>query len=152
MRTPLRGMGPPGDFTGDNEVRDLTMADNDRYATWDAAYVLGSLSADDRREFEGAHGHTARNAGRPSAELSGVPALLSQLDREDVAAIDEPAAATGSTPKMSPELLPSLLATVRWRRRRTRVATWVASAAAAAVLGVGVFVGVEASSRRRRSR
>jgi anti-sigma factor RsiW len=44
---------------------------------------------------------------------------------------------------MSPELLPSLLATVRWRRRRTRVATWVASSAAAAVLGVGVLVGVQ---------
>jgi anti-sigma factor RsiW len=47
---------------------------------------------------------------------------------------------------MSPELLPSLLAAVRFRRRRTRVATWVASAAAAAVLGVGVFVGVESQS------
>jgi len=35
---------------------------------------------------------------------------------------------------------------VRFRRRRTRVATWVASAAAAAVLGVGVFVGVESQS------
>jgi hypothetical protein len=42
--------------------------------------------------------------------------------------------------------LPSLLATVRFRRRRTRVTTWVASAAAAAVLGIGVFVGVQGYS------
>jgi anti-sigma factor RsiW len=144
MRTPLRGMGPPGD----DEVRNLTMGDNDRYAMWDAAYVLGSLSASDRREFE-AHMANCPECREAVAELSGVPALLSQLDRDDVAAINnsEAAAGTGSaTPKMSPELLPSLLATVRWRRRRTRVATWAASAAAAAVLGVGVFVGVESQS------
>jgi anti-sigma factor RsiW len=138
-------VGPPGDNFGNHEV--LTMGDNDRYATWDAAYVLGSLSAADRREFE-AHMATCAGCREAVGELSGVPALLSRLDREDVVAIDESGASagTGSAPKMSPELLPSLLATVRWRRRRTRVATWVASAAAAAVLGVGVFVGVESQS------
>ncbi|WP_077099542.1 anti-sigma factor family protein [Mycobacterium terramassiliense] len=136
MRTPLRGIGPPGD----NEVFGVKAVDNDRYAMWDAAYVLGSLSASDRREFE------SHMAGCPAcreavADLSGVPALLSQLDRAEVAAIDEPGRAA-ATPEMSSELLPSLLATVRWRRRRSRVATWVASSAAAAVLGVGVLVGV----------
>jgi hypothetical protein len=43
-------------------------------------------------------------------------------------------------------LLPMLLGTVRFRRRRTRVATWVATSAAAVVLGVGVFVGVQGHS------
>jgi anti-sigma factor RsiW len=125
------------------------MGDNDRYAMWDAAYVLGSLSAADRREFE-THMASCPACREAVAELSGVPALLSRLDREDVAAINESEAAAGTgsaspkmLPMMSPELLPSLLATVRWRRRRTRVATWAASAAAAAVLAVGVFVGVE---------
>src|SRR5262249_12714758 len=83
------------------------------------------------------------------AELSGVPALLSQLDREDVAAINESEAAVGTplaTPKMSPELLPSLLTTVCWRRRRTRLTTWAASAAAAVVLGIGVLVGAESQT------
>jgi anti-sigma factor RsiW len=148
MRTPLRGMGPPGNPT-DNEV--LRMGDNHRYATWDAAYVLGSLSAADRREFE-SHMATCADCRDAVSELSGMPALLSRLDRADVVAIDESGAAPlpGSSPTtlptMSPELLPSLLATVRWRRRRTRVSTWAASAAAAAVLGVGVFVGVESQS------
>ena len=136
MRTPLTGIGPPGD----SEVFGLTTGDDHRYAMWDAAYVLGSLSASDRREFE------SHMAGCPAcreavADLSGVPALLSQLDRAEVAAMDEPGR-VAATPEMSPELLPALLATVRWRRRRTRVATWVASSAAAAVLGVGVLVGV----------
>ncbi|ORA14140.1 anti-sigma factor family protein [Mycobacterium arosiense] len=122
MRTPVRDVGPP----------------EDRYAMWDAAYVLGSLSAAERREFET---HMARcPACREAvADLSGVPALLSQLDRAEVAAIDQ----SGPAPEMSAHLLPSLLATVRRRRRRTRVVTWVASAAAAAVLAIGVFVGVE---------
>jgi anti-sigma factor RsiW len=138
MRTPLRGLGPPGE----NEAFGLIMGDNHRYAMWDAAYVLGSLSAADRREFEG-HMATCPACREAVAELSGVPALLSQLDREEVAAIVESGHAPAATPEMSPEMLPSLLAKVRWRRRRARVATWVASSAAAAVLGVGVLVGVE---------
>jgi len=122
MSTPVQDIGPP----------------EDRYAMWDASYVLGSLSAAERREFEThmAHCKACRAA---VADISGVPALLSRLDRDEVAAIDE----SGPAPEMSDELLPSLLATVRWRRRRIRVATWVASAAAAAVLAVGVFVGIQ---------
>ena len=84
MRTPLWGMGPPGN-SADNEA--LGMGDNDRYATWDAAYVLGSLSAADRREFE-AHMATCAGCREAVGDLSGVPALLSRLDREDVVAID----------------------------------------------------------------
>lgn len=122
MRTPVRDVGPP----------------EDRYAMWDAAYVLGSLSAAERREFEThmAHCPACRAA---VADLSGVPALLSQLDHAEVAAIDQ----SGPGPEMSEKLLPSLLATVRWRRRRSRVTTWVASTAAAAVLAIGLFVGLE---------
>src|SRR6516165_10259901 len=139
MRTPLRGIGPPGD----NEAFGLTIEDSHRYAMWDAAYVLGSLSASDRREFE-AHMANCPACREAVADLSGVPALLSQLDREEVAAMNgRTAESLPETPALSPELLPSLLATVRWRRRRTRVATWAASAAAAVVLGIGVFVGVE---------
>ncbi len=118
----MRDVGPP----------------EDRYAMWDAAYVLGSLSAAERREFETHMAHCPACRGAV-ADLSGVPALLSQLDHAEVAAIDQ----SGPAPQMSEELLPSLLATVRWRRRRTRVVTWVASTAAAAVLAIGVFVGLQ---------
>lgn len=122
MRTPVQDLGPP----------------EDSYAMWDAAYVLGSLPAAQRREFE-THMVHCPDCRAAVADLSGVPALLSQLDRDEVAAMDQ----SGPSPEMSPKLLPSLLATVRWRRRRTRVVTWVASAAAAAVLAIGVFVGLE---------
>lgn len=140
MRTPLRGLGPPGD----RGVGDMSTGDNHHHAMWDAAYVLGSLSAADRREFEGhlAHCPACREA---VAELSGVPALLSLLDRADVASIDQ-AAPVVATSEMSPQLLPSLLSAGRFRRRRTRMATWAASAAAAVLLGIGVLVGVQGHS------
>ncbi|MBO0864501.1 MAG: zf-HC2 domain-containing protein [Mycobacterium sp.] len=126
--TSLRGLGPPDDGG-------LSVGDNHRYAMWDAAYVLGSLSPTDRREFE-AHMADCPPCREAVAELSGMPALLSQLDRSDVAALNE------DIPEVSPELLPSLLATVRWRRRRSRLVTWSCSAAAAVVLAVGVLIGV----------
>lgn len=58
------------------------------YVMWDAAYVLGSLSANDRREFE-AHLAGCTLCRRAVAELTGMPTLLSRLNREEVAAIVE---------------------------------------------------------------
>lgn len=131
--TSLPGLGPHG--------RKDAFADvSHRHAMWDAAYILGSLSATDRREFE-AHITDCPACRQAVAELSGIPAMLSQLDRNDIAAIN----ATDQPPAISqlpPALLPSLLAAVRARRRRTRVLTWTASAAAAAMLTIGVLVGV----------
>lgn len=143
MRTPLRGIGPPGDG-----VWNLSEGESHPYAMWDAAYVLGSLSAADRREFE-THLGACPSCREAVAELSGVPALLSQLSAQDMAAINDAGSAVGTrlqTPEMSPNLLPSLLASVRFRRRRARLTTWVASAAAAVVLGIGVLVGVNGLS------
>jgi anti-sigma factor RsiW len=111
--------------------------DSHEYATWDAAYVLGSLSPADRREYE-AHLSGCLPCRQAVAELSGMPALLSKLDSETVAAINEGDHAT----EAPPDLLPSLLWAVRQRRRRSRMLTWSAGAAAAAVVGIGVFVGV----------
>jgi anti-sigma factor RsiW len=131
------GFGRPGD-------KEVPAGDNHRYAMWDGAYVLGSLSATDRRDFE-AHMADCPSCRQAVAELSGMPALLSQLNRNDVAAINE-SDHTSVGPEISPELLPSLLATVRWRRRRTRLMTWTAAAAAAVVLAISVLVGVAGRS------
>ncbi len=49
-------------------------------------------------------------------------------------------------PSLPAEMLPSLLAKVAWRRRRSRLMTWTATAAAAAVLAIGVFIGVKGHS------
>lgn len=111
------------------------------YALWDAAYVLGSLSVTDRREFE-AHLADCRSCRSAVADLSGMPALLSKLDRSELAAIEE----AGAGPPLPATVMTSLLTAVRARQRRTRLTTWVTSAAAAAVLAGGVLVGVTAHS------
>jgi hypothetical protein len=49
--------------------------DGDKYAHWDAAYVLGSLSETDRREFE-AHLDECPTCRDAVTELAGMPALL----------------------------------------------------------------------------
>ena len=77
------------------------MRDDDPYATWDAAYVLGSLSGNERREYE-AHLATCARCRAAVAELSGMPALLAQLDAEEVEALDDAAA---EAPPMRPEVL-----------------------------------------------
>jgi anti-sigma factor RsiW len=117
-----------------------SVGDDHEYALWDAAYVLGSLSSADRSEYE-AHLSSCPSCRGAVAELAGMPALLSRLNLDEVAAIDEATDGSSATPPMSPELLTSLLAKARWRRRRARLVTWSrAAAAAAAILVVGMFI------------
>lgn len=134
------GSGPPGESHSPFGDSQAPFGDAHDYATWDAAYVLGSLSSAERREFE-AHLSDCPSCSQSVSELSGIPALLSQLDAGTVAAID-----AGDRPAESsaaaPNLLPSLLSTVRRRRRRSRVAAWSVGSVAAALLAIGVFVAV----------
>lgn len=100
------------------------------YALWDAAYVLGSLSCSERREFE-AHLRSCPRCVDAVSELSGMPALLSQIDRGYVDTLDAHGAYAGLPP-----LRDQLLAEVNSRRRRSRVVTWTLTAAAAVAIGV----------------
>lgn len=114
------------------------MLAGDRYVTWDASYVLGSLSSAERREYE-AHLETCPRCRAAVAELSGIPALLAMLDLEDVRALDEESA---ETPPLRPEVLDSILERVRWRRRRTRWLTSAAVGVAAALLAVALVIAI----------
>ncbi len=51
----------------------------DRYAEWDAAYVLGALSSVERLEFEAHLGSCAACSARV-AEMAGMPGILGRLD------------------------------------------------------------------------
>src|ERR1700761_6543692 len=115
----IRGFGHPGDS-------DVPAGDTHDYATWDAAYVLGSLSPADRREYE-AHLSVCPLCDQAVGELSGMPALLSKLDGDTVAAMGS----TVDRAAMVPNLLPSLLSEVQRRRRRVRMVTWTSGVAAA---------------------
>ena len=118
--------------------RDDDLRGDDPYATWDAAYVLGSLSGNERREFE-RHLATCPQCNAAVAEISGIPALLAQLTAEEVEALDDPAT---EVPPMRPEVLDTLVQKVEWRRRRTRRFSVITLAAAAAVLAIALVVGI----------
>lgn len=116
----------------------------DRYALWDASYLLGSLTSSERREYED-HLTGCSSCRAAVGELSGLPALLAMLTPADMAAIDEGGAGGGTgvsvvPPTVHPGMLDDLLDNVRRRRRRVRWMSWAATAAAAAlVLGGGAI-------------
>lgn len=128
-------------------------AAQDRFSEWDAAYVLGALSTEERREYE------EHLAGCPAcrsavAELAGVPGLLAKIDGEAVAMGATPLSASDApfrradTPALPADTLPRLVAAVRSRRRRVRlvvsgslVAVSAATAALALVLPMALGVG-----------
>ncbi|KWX25816.1 zf-HC2 domain-containing protein [Mycolicibacterium wolinskyi] len=109
----------------------------DRYATWDAAYVLGSLDSNERREYE-THLAGCAQCRAAVAELSGMPALLAMLELDDVRALDE----AEPEPPLRPEVLQSVLNKVSSRRRRSRWITSGAVGLAAALLAVGMVIAI----------
>jgi negative regulator of sigma E activity len=108
---------------------------HDRFRHYDAAYVLGALSAADRQEFEG-HLRECEACRQAVSDVAGLPGLLARVDPAQLERADE------APHEPVPEtLLPRLLREVsrQQRRRRTR-ATAMAAAAAAAVAAVSVGV------------
>src|SRR3981189_1348475 len=90
VATALRSAGPSAQLAGNGgdtvtqsgEFRGLEAVDGHRYATWDAAYVLGSLSSAERREYE-AHLETCDRCRSAVAEIRGIPALHAIAQLQD---------------------------------------------------------------------
>jgi Putative zinc-finger len=121
----------------------------DKFAQWDAAYVLGALSPAERREFE-EHLASCASCQAAVSELAALPGLLAQLSPDDAAMLsmaDETLAESAETPALSaaqsdvieqgppPSLLPKMIKKVRTRRRRMVAA--IAGIAAAVLLVIG---------------
>ena len=51
---------------------------SDPYREWDAAYLVGALSAKDRRVYE-EHLHTCEECSAGVASLAGIPGVLAAL-------------------------------------------------------------------------
>ena len=101
------------------------------YEMWDGAYVLGSLAAAERREYE-AHLDGCEQCSRAVRDLAGLPGLLGRIG-EDVFELP--------LPEPVPEtLLPRLSRAVRrHQQRRTWLTAGIAAAAAVAITAGGVL-------------
>ena len=107
----------------------------DDIAEWDAAYVLGALSLNDRHTYEA---YLAANPERTAAltELAGLPGILNVLSRDEAIALtehDDGDPAEGLTL----DLMPSLAAAAAKRQRLSRRSLIGAGVAAAAVVAIG---------------
>ena len=115
----------------------------DKFAQWDAAYVLGGLSPAERREFE-EHLASCPPCQAAVSELAALPGLLAQISPADAAMLSlaDDSAGYAETSELGaaqadvidqgppPSLLPKMIKTVRTRRRRV-----VAAAAGIAAAG-----------------
>lgn len=129
------------------------MSARDEFADWDAAYVLGALSAADRARFEE---HLAGCAAcRASvAEIAGMPGLLAQVPPAEALALGSDESLAAPPASLMPELPrvvgPGASAASRSGSRsssRTR-RRWVSPlAAAAAALLIGGVAGYAVSQR-----
>ncbi|SDY35789.1 Putative zinc-finger [Amycolatopsis xylanica] len=105
-------------------------AEEDPFLSFDAAYVLGALSPEDRQAFE-QHLRTCDDCARSVRELAGLPGLLSQIMTPELTESEPP----------PPELLPSVLKkTKRSRRRRLFVTAGALVTAAAACVALVVVL------------
>ncbi|ONI90658.1 hypothetical protein ALI22I_11055 [Saccharothrix sp. ALI-22-I] len=116
----------------------------DPYRDWGAAYVLGSLSPGERREFEG-HLVGCPECSGDVASLAGVPGILSAVPRDRALDLLEPVADEEEPPAA---VLAGLMAVERSRRWRARL--WLAAAlVGAALLGAAVAMAVRPAAPDR---
>lgn len=124
-------------------------SDHQRFAEWDAAYVLGSLTPADRRAYE-AHLETCPRCRAAVAELAQLPGLLAAVGPVE-AESGTTAAEDGTSPP--PDLVDLVVA--RRRRRRTaarrRIAIGLTAAAAATALALAIPLGIAATGRPAES-
>ncbi len=111
----------------------------DDLAEWDAAYVLGALSLEDRRTYED---YLAANPARAAelTDFAGMPGILKALSRDEAVALTDLAGAPPSESR--PDNVASLAHAAAKRQQRSR-RTWLAAAvaSAAALLIAGAVVG-----------
>lgn len=108
---------------------------NDRYADWDAAYVLGALSSADRRAYE-EHLALCPDCRRGVGELAGMPGMLASVEPAEVLALDLPPDEDSARAEVivAAERTPHNLKPTK-RRGLSRGRGWLAAAAALLVLG-----------------
>lgn len=112
----------------------------DKFREWDAAYVLGSLSTDERREFE-KHLATCSSCTSAVAELAGIPGFLMKIDANTAGALsNEPGHENVFALPLEPIQTLARAALKRKASLRRRIAATMA-VAASSMLIIGLAVG-----------
>ena len=107
---------------------------DDDLAEWDAAYVLGALSLEERRRYES---YLADNPAQAAelADLAGMPGILNALSRDEAVALTDLAGAAPVTGRDEVASLAQAAARRQRKSRRTFLTAAVASAAALLIAG-----------------
>jgi putative zinc finger protein len=107
----------------------------DQFAMYDAAYLLGALTPQDRADFE-VHLEECADCRNAVNQLAGMPGLLSSVSAESMSmALHDP-------PPVPDTLLPNLLAEVDRARFRRRWVTGLGGLAAAAAVALVLALGL----------
>jgi hypothetical protein len=117
---------------------------------WDAAYVLGALSPDERRRFE-QHLEGCAECRAAVAELAGMPALLARVPAPELPTVEQHAelAERASRNGLPGATLAALAHRVRRRRIARRWAAAGASVLVAAAIAAAVVLPTTLSSPPR---
>jgi hypothetical protein len=114
----------------------MTNPDHAQFADWDAAYVLGSLSSTERRQFE-AHLQDCTVCRDAIVDMAPTIGLLSRIPPDRAESLLDPPADEGPDAAGRSNLI--ALGVRQARRRRT--GWWVGGLAAAAAIIVAVVIG-----------
>lgn len=130
---------------------DHAHADHERYAEWDAAYVLGALSPAERREFE-THLERCERCRSAVGDLTALPGLLGRLDAPRAfALLDTPDGVDAASDAPIAPLPADLVARIERRehqRHSRRIRVLFAVAAAAVVVGaIAIPVAISSAPR-----
>lgn len=115
---------------------------DDPFRDWDAAYVLGALSSDDRRVFE-RHLATCSACTSAVGEVAGIPGILKKIDVNTATEIaNRPSDESEIVQRFEPNLVQNLARSINDRKHRIRrMMTAGMAIAAAAVMVIGILIG-----------
>lgn len=111
------------------------MTSDPNMAEWDAAYLLGALSAEEALEYERYLAETSQDTGL--ADSAQIPGILDVLSAEEALALldDRPASVEDGNVVTPPASFAAAAEKRRLRSRRARLAAAFASAAAFLIIG-----------------